>query len=124
MKLNPELDLEINVKDLTSEFKKLSLLLYRYYESKADAEREFDRAKATLEEIKAYVYTSLKSDPNKKHTEKSVEAEIEANEDVRRVHDLMLDTKRDLATWIGAVESMKAKKDMLIQLGADARKEL
>lgn len=123
MDLNPLVDLEINTKDLTSEFRRLSLLLFRYYTAKADAEREYDRCKATYEEIKSHVYKALRTDQSKKHTEKSLEAEIETNEDVNNTLNLLLDSKRNLATLIGAVESMKAKKDMLIQLGADARKE-
>ncbi len=123
MKLNPEKDLDIDVKDLTSEFKKLSLLLFRYYEKKAEAEREYDKFKQTYEEIRARVYRELKVS-GEKHTEKSLEAAIDANEDVLSIQNMMLDAKRDLGTWIGAVESMKAKQNMLIQLGSDRRKEL
>jgi hypothetical protein len=122
MKLNPEKDLDIDVTDLTSEFKKMSLLLFRYYEKKADAEREYDKLKQTNEEIRARVYRDLRTS-GEKHTEKSLEAAIDCNDDVLKIHDMMLDAKRDLATWVGAVESLKAKRDMLIQLGADARKE-
>jgi hypothetical protein len=122
MNLDPNKDLEINVKDLTSEFKKLPLLLYRYYEQKADAERDYDRNRAALKEIKARVSKELRSS-GAKHTEKSMEAEVDSNEDVLAVSNLTLESARTLATWIGGVESLKAKKDMLIQLGADARKE-
>lgn len=122
MKLDPLKDLEVDVKDLTSEFKKLSLLLFRYYVEKADAEREYDRIKSTLKEIRASVYKQLKTS-GEKHTEKSLEAEIDTNADVIKVQDLLLDAGRNLATWIGAVDSMKAKKDCLIQLGADRRAE-
>lgn len=122
LKLDPEVDLEIDVNDLTSEFKKLSLSLFRYYKLKAEAERTYDINKATLKEVRARVYKQIK-EGGVKHTEKSFEAEIDSNEDVLNIQNLVIDSNRDLNTWYGAVESMKAKKDMLIQLGADARKE-
>ena len=122
MNLNPEKDLDIDVKDLTAEFKKLSLLLFRYYEAKADSEREYDKVKQTHEEIRARVYRGLKSSGDKL-TEKALEAAIDSNDDVLSIQTMMLDAKRTLATWYGAVESMKAKKDCLIQLGADRRAE-
>ena len=53
MELNPEKDLEINTADLTAEFKSLPLLLFRYYSAKAAAEREYDKCKQNLDEIKA-----------------------------------------------------------------------
>jgi hypothetical protein len=121
--LNPEKDLEINVADLTSEFKKLSLLLFRYSKQKADAEREYDSLKATLKELRARVYKEIRLS-GEKHTEKSLEAEIDTNDDVIRIQQLVIDAYAEYNTWYGAVDSLKAKKDMLIQLGADARKEL
>lgn len=123
MKLNPEVDLDIDVNELTSEFKKLSLLLFRYYKEKVEAEREYDSVKATLKEVRARIYKAVK-ESGEKHTEKSLEAEIDTNEDVIRVQQLMISAYADYNTWQGAVDSMKAKKDMLIQLGADARKDL
>lgn len=123
MKLEPVKDLAIDVKDLTSEFKKLPLLLFRYYEMKADAERDHDKNKQVLKEIKAKISKEIRLS-GVKHTEKSMEAEIDSHDDVIMISNLVADSGRNLATWIGGVESLKAKKDMLIQLGADARKEL
>lgn len=122
MKLNPEKDLEIDVSDLTSEFKKLSLLLFRYSKQKAESEREHDSLKATLKELRARVYKEVRASGDK-HTEKSLEAEIDTNDDVIRVQQLVIDAYADYNTWQGAVDSMKAKKDCLIQLGADSRVE-
>jgi hypothetical protein len=123
MELNPELDLAINVDNLTVEFKEFSLKLYRYYQYKAKIETQRDMAKALLKEVKATVYKRLKSDPKNKHTEKSLEAEIDTDLEVMEAQRKFIRAEHDASTWSGAVDSMKAKKDMLMQLGADARKE-
>lgn len=122
MKLNPSEDLEIDSTDLQAEFKKLPRTIHAYCEQKADAEREYDRLKFLLEEVRAKVYKDLRGS-GVKHTEKSLEAELDCHPDVLAVQDMMLTAKRELATWIGGVESLRAKKDCLIQLGADARAE-
>jgi hypothetical protein len=123
MELNPEVDLEVNVNDLTSEFKKLSLLLYRYYNHKAKVEAQRDLAKAVLKETKAVVYKRFKGDTSVKHTEKSLEAEVDTDQQVMEATRKLLKAEHDATTWGGAVDSLKAKKDMLMQIGADRRKE-
>lgn len=123
MNLDPVKDLEIDTRDLTGEFKRLSLLLFRYYEKKAEVERLYDISKRTLEEVRALKYKFYKSGPTKL-SEAGVDAEIDSDPEVKVAHLAMLDAKRDLTTWSGAVESMKAKKDMCIQLGSDRRKEV
>jgi hypothetical protein len=62
MELNPETDLEIDVNDLTAEFKKLSLMLFRYYQNKAKVEAQRDIAKAKLKETRAIVRKRIKLD--------------------------------------------------------------
>lgn len=121
--LNPMEDLAIDARDLTSEFKKLSLLLFRYYEKKADIERELDLAKQALDEIRSIKYKEYKNGPTKL-SEAGVEASIDSDPEVKIFHLKMLDAKRDYGTWVGAVESLKAKKDMIIQMGSDRRKEI
>lgn len=124
MDLNPEVDLAINAADLTAEFKALSLKLFRYWLQKAEAERAHDMAKANLEETKAMVYKTIKADTSVKHTEKSLEAEIDTHPAVTAAKKMVVEAKHVANTWVGAVESMKAKKDMIIQLGSDRRKEV
>lgn len=123
MDLNPEIDLAIDVTDLTSEFRRLSLTLFRYYGRKADAERDLDIARAHLKETKATVYKLIKSDSSVKRTESAIEAEIETHPSVVEAVKLVTEALHTAATYQGAVESMKAKKDMLVQLGADSRKD-
>src|ERR1700677_1102455 len=120
MELNPELDLDVNIHDLTKEFKDLSLKLYRYYKYKAQLEAARDLAKAVLKETRAEVYKELKSNTAVKHTENSLEAHQDSDPRVMEAQRKLIRTTHDAETWAGAVDSMKAKKDMLMQLGADA----
>lgn len=123
MELNPDTDLSINVSDLNSEFKTFSLVFYRYCLYKAKIEAQRDVAKAKLKEVRAVTYKRIKSDPSVKHSEKSMEAEIDTDPEVLKAQMSFIKAEHDATTWCGAVDSMKAKKDCLIQLGADSRKE-
>jgi hypothetical protein len=124
MELNPEVDLSIDVTDLTSEFKKLSLTLFRYYQHKAKIESLRDIAKAKLKETKAITRKRIRLDSTVKHTESSMEAEIDTDPAVIDAQMRLIKAEHDATTWSGAVDSMKAKKDSLIQLGSDRRKEM
>lgn len=121
--LNPGVDLQIDVTDLTSEMKRLSLLLFRYYEKKAELEREFDLAKFRVDEIKGQKYKEFKNGPIK-ISDAGVSAQIDSDPDVILALKDLSEARRQYSTWIGAVESMKAKKDLIIQLAADRRKEV
>lgn len=122
--LNPEVDLSVNVANLDVEFRTFPSTLYRYSCVKADAAKQRDIAKATLKEVKAATYKRIKSDVSVKHTEKSMEAEIDTDQIVMDLQRKLIDAEHTLATLEGSVESMRAKKDMLIQLGSDRRKEM
>ena len=124
MELNPETDLVIDINNLTNEFKELSLLLYRYYQHKARVEAQRDIAKAKLKEVRAIVRKRIRADTTIKHTESSLEAEIDTDPQVNEAQMKFIRAEHDAATWYGAVDSMKAKKDVLIQLGSDRRKEI
>lgn len=125
MELDPDTDLSIDIDNLTSEFKKLSLMLYRYYKHKANAESQRDIAKSKLKEARAIAYKNIKMNPtNTKITEKGVEAEIDTDPLVLKANIAFIQAEHNATTWGGAVDSMKAKKDCLIQLGSDRRKEI
>lgn len=124
MELDPETDLQVDINDLTSEFKKLSLVLFRYYKHKATIEAQRDVAKAKLKEIRAITRKRIRQDTSVKHTESSLEAEIDTDPLVIEAQYKFIRAEHDAATWYGAVDSMKAKKDVLIQLGSDRRKEI
>lgn len=121
--LNPSQDLQIDTRDLTEELKSLSLLLFRYYEKKADFERDVDLAKFTLKEIKGKKYKEYKYGPTKL-SDAGVEAAIDSDPEVLVAQKALAEASHALNTWWGAVDSMKAKKDVLIQLAADRRKEV
>ena len=53
-----------------------------------------------------------------------MEAEIDTDPLVLKAFGALIQAEHDVSTWIGAVDSMKAKKDCLIQLGSDRRKEI
>ncbi len=124
MELNPDKDLSVNVSDLSSEFRNFPTVFYRYCLNKAEAERLRDIAKSNLKEIKAVTYKRIKGDVSVKHTEKSLDAEIDTDPVVMETQRRLLEAEHTAATWAGAVDSMRAKKDCLIQLGSDRRKEL
>ena len=124
MELNPETDLSIDVANLSSEFKVFPLKFYRYCQYKAQVELKRDVAKAKLKEARAVTYKRIKGDTTKKWTENSMEAEIDTDPVVLAAQLTFMRAEHDATTWCGAVDSMKAKKDVLIQLGSDRRKEI
>jgi hypothetical protein len=123
MELDPEKDLTIDVSNLGSEFREFSLLLYRYTCYRAKIETQRDVAKARLKEQRAIIRKKVKSDLSVKHTENSIEAEIDTDPTVIDANMKLIRAEHDASTWAGAVESMRAKKDCLIQIGADQRKD-
>lgn len=124
MELNPDQDLEIDISNLTQEFKRFPILMYRYSVERAKVEAQRDLLKAKLKEARAIAFKRIKSDISVKHTEKSLEAEIDLDPSVKEALVKFIQGEHNAATWAGAVDSMKAKKDCLIQLGSDRRKEL
>lgn len=124
MELNPDVDLTINVADLTTEFREFPILMYRYMQQRAKAEAQRDIYKAKLKEVRGQVFRELKQDTATKHTALSFEAEIDTHPRVIEANLKFIQAEHDASTWGGAVDSMRAKKDVLIQLGSDRRKEL
>lgn len=124
--MSKELDFDkdntIDVANLQKEFRNFPPTLYRYSEIKAEAEEAYDLKKAEYEEKRAETYIAIKQREGK-ITEANLDAMIETDGDVKKALREMLSAKKDLETIKGYVESLRAKKDMLIQLGADARKE-
>jgi hypothetical protein len=124
MELNPDTDLSIDIHNLTAEFRGLPSTLFRYYQYKAKVEANRDTCKAKLKETRALVYKRIKSDSSVKYTEKGLESEIDIDPAVIDAQMKLIRAEHDASTWGGAVDSMKAKKDCLIQLGSDRRKEI
>lgn len=115
-------DARIDITNLQKEFLNYPSDLFAYNEAKAAAEALFDKAKAAHEEAEAESYIRVKSGETKV-TEKHAEALVLLDPLVKAAFLHMLDVRRDFETIKNYVESMRAKKDCLIQLGADSRKE-
>jgi len=122
IKLDILSDNTIDCSRLKEEFAKFPVIFYRYMELKVNAEDEYERAKATWKEFRSLKYKELKGN-NGKMTEKNMEAELDSHSELNVLNQRVLEAKRDLETLKAYVESLRAKKDMLIQLGADARQE-
>ena len=120
--LNINKDNLIDLPNLRDEFRRMPIIQYRYSEAKSDAERDYDGDKARYEEMKSQVYVELKTS-GEKYTENHLKAAIEIDPRVVDLKKKMLDSKRTYNTLKNYTESLSTKKDMLIQLGADMRKE-
>lgn len=120
--LNINVDNTIDLANIRDEFRKFPVLLYRYSEAKSDSERDYDNEKARFEEMKAAVYVELKNSETK-YTENHLKAAIDSDPRVIEAKNKMLTAKRTYSTLKNFVDSLVSKKDMLIQLGADMRKE-
>ncbi len=120
--LNFEKDNEIDIDNLTKEFRSLPSILYGYREIEAKASEDFDLRKAEFKELRSAKYLEFRSREGK-ITESTLEAMLDTDPQIKEALRTMLSTKRDLETIRGYSESICFKKDMLIQIGADARKE-
>jgi len=119
---NRSSDNRIQVENLQDEFREFSSTLFSYLEEKANAESLYDYQKSKYEEVRSEVYLEKKSS-GEKISEKHIESMIETDARVKEQRVKMLMAKRDMDTIKNYVESLRSKKDMLIQLGADQRKE-
>ena len=118
--------------DLRSEYVRVSTDLAYWAKKHGEAEYEYLAAKANVKRSEAAAYTDamqILADEYdvgklpKKPTEKMVEARAAEDENV----DDALDRFARASSWRkevdGYVEAIKSKRDMLVSLGADLRKE-
>ena len=119
---NIEKDNKIDVAFLTEEMINFPSTIYSWLEEKATAESRYDYASSLYEQVRSETYLAIKAS-GEKITEANVEARIATNEKVREAELNMFKAKRDLETLKNYVESLRAKKDMIIQISADRRKE-
>lgn len=115
-------DVETDITDLQREFRIYPSRLFAYNEVKASGEAVYDRARAQYDEAQADAYVRIKGG-EVKVTEKHAEALVLLDAKVKAAFNHMLDMKREFETFKNYVESMRAKKDMLVQLGADSRRD-
>lgn len=122
IKLDPDVDLETDVDELQREFKRMAPLLHGWSEVKAQSEEAYEIAKAEYEELRSQTYLDLRSREGK-ITEATLSASIDVDPAVKKSLRHMLEMKKDFETLKGFVEGLRAKKDCLVNLAADARKE-
>lgn len=119
---NPEKDHKINVARLQEECINFPTLLYHYSCQKAKAENLYESCKLAFEEVKSTVYIMTKQGGDK-ITEKHLESIISTDHKVIKAKNDMLQAKYDFEVLRSFVDSLRAKKDMLVQLSADMRSE-
>jgi hypothetical protein len=122
IKLDPDVDLETDVDELQREFKRMAPLIHAWSEVKAASEEAYEISAAEHKELRAQTYLDLRAREGK-ITEATLAASIDVDPAVKKSLRNMLEKKKDFETLRGFVEGLRAKKDMLVQLGADARKE-
>lgn len=118
-----EKDNHIDSTRLSEEFRWLSVILFHYGQMKVEVQYNADLAEARYKEKQDMVYLKFKSDPQVKYTERQAEAGSKIDPEVIKLKNEYLDLKKEVGGFIYYLESLRFKKDMLIQLGADARKE-
>ena len=121
--LNIDENHKIDNTNLPFEFRQMPVILFHYGQSKAEAQYQCDLAEARYKEIIDALYCQFKSDKDTKCTDKQAEALAKSNPQTIELKNIYLAIKRDVGTLVAYMECLRAKKDMLIQLGADARKE-
>ena len=122
--LNPLEDFEIDLNSLDEEFRKLPRFINAYSRLYAQAVYEYETSKSLWKEIRGDVFKSIVESSEKKPSDSVIESEVVTDEKVVQAHKEMREAERDMNTIKGHCVSMQAKKDMLIQLGANARKEV
>ena len=120
---NIEQNHKIDNANLSKEFRWMPVTLFHYGEAKAKAQYDCDIAQARYKEMEDRLYFQFKSDKELKYTDKQAEAAAKSDPQVVALKNTFFEIKRDVGTLVAYLECLRAKKDMLIQLGADARKE-
>ena len=119
---NSDFDNRIDVANIREELTNFPPTLYSWLEEKSNQEAIYETSKALYEQVRAQVYIEVKSG-GEKITESGVEAKIETDPRVISSRDRMFKARRDFETLKNYTESLRAKKDMLVQISADLRKE-
>lgn len=122
-KFDINLNHKIDTANLSYEFRWMPVILFHYGQSKAEAQYQCDLAQARYKEMEDRLYCQFKSDKDNKCTDKQAEALAKSDSQVVALKNTYFSIKKDVGTLVAYLECLRAKKDMLIQLGADARKE-
>lgn len=120
-------DVAINITDLTSAMMDQSGLFAHYAQLCADAQRQMDRAKIAVELTEARVHHELTReahDAGTKTTEAALSKALMRNGKMVKVKMQYADAKMIHALAKEALEAFKQRRDMLIQIGVNAREEM
>lgn len=122
---DPVSDVSIDNSDLDSELIKLPGLLYYYGSLEAAAYELALQAKADMEHAHATAYKRLKELSRRdKVTEAQVNAEVELDPEYKRYVSKWVEAEGKARRMKALLESFRAKKDALIQLGANHRMQV
>jgi len=97
-----------------------------YQEQAAQAEAQHARLKLRAEIVEAALYKKHRKallDAGEKATEKMVEAEVLLDPEYVAAKNRVIEAETIAATRRAAVDALKDRKDMLVQIGADRREE-
>jgi len=115
--MNYELDIHIDCEALDIECLDQAKLMLRYTRIEAEAKREEDRTKETLDLTKAELDKSIRTVPENYKIEKVTEAAITSiilmDEKYQRANALYIDAKFESKVASGAVRAFEQRKDML-----------
>ena len=120
-------DVEINRSDLQRGFVEQASLFAFYAERHFQATRAEARAKMVMEVAEARAYKTARdrlTEEGVKATEKMIEAEVITDPGLLKSR-LAFNEARAITTLAhGALEALRQRRDMLIQLGASEREEM
>lgn len=119
-------DTRVSETNLDSCFMEQAGLIAHYVKIHAHAEAQAARTKLQVEIAEARLYDRHRKELAKgpdKVTEKAVENAVKMDPQYAKIQVLLIDAESKAAVAKGLVESLKQRRDMLIQLGADRRED-
>jgi hypothetical protein len=119
-------DCAINLSDLDGAFIAQSSLVAYYASRHADAIRQSERLKLMLEVTEARAAKTYREEAlaaGEKTTEARISQEVTLNTTVVKARMALIDARQVTDVLKGACDSLRQKRDMLIQLGVDRRDE-
>ena len=120
-------DVSIRSSELNSCFVEQSSLFVHYARLSAEAAAQVSAKKLTVETIRAKIDKAIRETAVKdgrKITENAIDQEIALDTTYLKAKMEVIEAEAEEAGVRAIVEGMRHRKDMLIQLGADAREEL
>ncbi len=112
---------------LQEEFTRVSADTAYWSRRYSDAHKGYLQAKVKAKRMRALVYIDQREtllSNNVKVTEALIEAKVECDERVQEADDALIVAEVERAEMDGAMEAVRAKKDMLVSIGAHVRAEM